>query len=277
MLREDGALGGRGVQLIDMSELRATEPRLVPAEQHTSDLLQQLQSGLIPRAKIDERWNVAWRYRASDDAMMLGGDFLGILDRPDGSLALMVGDVAGRGASAAGIGSMLRSGWLALVHGGASMEDIPIALDTVLKGQTRGSGVFATACFVEIDRSRSTAKVISAGHDSPLLITPSSASLLVSEHGPALSLGSREGWPLQRVQISTPATVVLYTDGLTESRQDESSPRLGIEGLLASIDRGSLVTQPPQEALDRLLEEALPERIQDLRDDLAVILVALGD
>jgi serine phosphatase RsbU (regulator of sigma subunit) len=260
-----------------MSESGAAAPRLVRGAQHSSDLLQQLQSGLVPRAKIDERWKIAWRYRASDDAMMLGGDFLGILDRPDGSLALMVGDVAGRGASAAGIGSMLRSGWLALVHGGVRMEDIPIALDTVLKGQTRGSGMFATACFVEIDRSGSTAKIISAGHDSPLLITPSSASLLVSEHGPALSLGSGEGWPLERVQISTRATIVLYTDGLTECRHDESSPRLGIEGLLASVDRGSLVTQPPQEALDRLLEEALPERIQDLRDDLAVILLALGN
>jgi serine phosphatase RsbU (regulator of sigma subunit) len=259
-----------------MSELKATEPRLVPAEQHTSDLLQQLQSGLVPHAKIDQRWKVSWRYRPSEDAMMLGGDFLGILDRPDGSLALMIGDVAGRGASAAGIGSMLRSGWLALVHAGISMEDIPLALDTLLKGQTRGSGVFATACFVEIDRPGSSAKIISAGHESPLLITPSSASLLASEHGPALSLGSGEEWPLQRVQIRTPATVVLYTDGLTESRHDESSPRLGLEGLLASVDRSSLVAQPPHEALDRLLERALPERIQDLRDDLAVILVALG-
>lgn len=256
-----------------MSDLRATEARLVPAE----DLLQQLQSGLVPRAKIDERWKVAWRYRASQDAMALGGDFLGILDRPDGSLALMIGDVAGRGASAAGIGSMLRSGWLALVHAGVRMEDIPVALDTLLKGQSRGSGVFATACFVEIDRSGSSAKIISAGHESPLLITPSSAALLASEHGPALSLGSGQGWPLQRVQISTPASVVLYTDGLTESRHDESTPRLGIEGLLASVDRGSLVTESPQEALDRLLKGALPEPIQDLRDDLAVILVALGD
>ena len=260
-----------------MSGLGATEPRLLTAEQHTSDLLHQLQSGLVPRAKIDERWKVAWRYRASEDAMMLGGDFLGILDRPDGSLALMIGDVAGRGASAAGIGSMLRSGWLALVHAGVRMEDIPLALDTLLKGQTRGSGVFSTACFVEVDRSGSAAKVISAGHESPLLITPSSASHLVSEHGPALSLGSGEEWPLQRVEINTPATVVLYTDGLTESRHDESSPRLGLEGLLASIDSSLLLTQPPQEALDRLLEGALPERIQDLRDDLAVILVALAD
>ena len=56
--------------------------------------------------------------------MLLGGDFLGFIERRDGSLAFVIGDVAGRGPAAAGLGAALRAGWRALVEAGVELKDL---------------------------------------------------------------------------------------------------------------------------------------------------------
>jgi serine phosphatase RsbU (regulator of sigma subunit) len=253
--------------LVSASSSTEPEPRANAAE-----LLEQLQAALVPRARIDEGWGVVWRYRPSDDAMLIGGDFLGVLERHDGSLALLIGDVAGRGAAAAGLGATLRSAWLATIHAGLSIREIPAVLDRLLEHHSRDPGVFATACFVEIDPSASDMRAISAGHDPPLLITPHATTLLPLDPGPALGLRREGHWPLAQVDLPRPGALLLYTDGLTETRGGPGLPRLGVEGLRRHIGARQA---SPEQALDDLLEGvSLSARVHELHDDLAVMLVA---
>jgi serine phosphatase RsbU (regulator of sigma subunit) len=240
----------------------------------SAELLNQLQAALVPRARIDERWGVAWRYRPSDDAMRIGGDFLGILERPNGSLALLIGDVTGRGAAAAGLGATLRSAWLATIHAGISTSEIPAVLDRLLEHHTRDPGVFATACFVEVDPCAREILAVSAGHDSPLLITPQGTTTLQIDPGPALGLRLRPDWPLARVELPSPGALLLYTDGLTESRAGPDVPRIGVEGVRALVDAQRILTYPAGQALDELLDLSLSDSIHQLDDDLAMMLVA---
>jgi serine phosphatase RsbU (regulator of sigma subunit) len=240
----------------------------------SAELLDQLQAALVPRARIDERWGVAWRYRPSDDRMRIGGDFLGVLERQDGSLALLIGDVSGRGAAAAGLGATLRSAWLATIHAGIDMSEIPAVLDRLLEHHTSDPGVFATACFVELDPRAGEVRAIAAGHDPPLLITPGMATTLPMVPGPALGLGLPRDWPLARMDLPSSAALLLYTDGLTESRRGADAPRLGVEGLIASVDANRMLASPSGQALDELLDTILSTSIHEFDDDLAVILVA---
>lgn len=240
----------------------------------SAELLDQLQAALVPRARIDQRWGVAWRYRPSDDEMRIGGDFLGVLERHDGSLALLIGDVAGRGAAAAGLGATLRSAWLATIHARISMSEIPTVLDRLLEHQTDGSGVFATACFAEVDASANVVRAISAGHDPPFLITPGATTTLRVDPGPALGLGLTRARPLSRMDLPSPGAILLFTDGLTETREGPGVPRLGVDGLRERIDQSRMLAQPAQDALDELLELSLPAGIHGLDDDLAVMLVS---
>jgi serine phosphatase RsbU (regulator of sigma subunit) len=242
--------------------------------QRSAELLEQLQRALVPRARIDERWGVAWRYRPSDDAMRIGGDFLGVLERQNGSLALLIGDVTGRGAGAAGLGATLRSAWLATIHAGISTSEIPAVLDRLLEHHTSDPGVFATACFVEIDPSAGEVRAISAGHDPPLLITPLATTTLPVDPGPALGLGVSRDWPLARVELPSPGALLLYTDGLTEAHGGPDAPRIGVEGLRGFVEASNVLTQRAWQALDELLEASLPESVHELDDDLAVMLVA---
>jgi serine phosphatase RsbU (regulator of sigma subunit) len=241
--------------------------------QRSAELLDQLQAALVPRAKIDERWGVAWRYRPSEDAMRIGGDFLGVLERHDGSLALLIGDVSGRGAAAAGLGATLRSAWLATIHAGISTSEIPAVLDRLLEHHTSDAGVFATACFVEVNPEAGEVRAVSAGHDPPLLITPAATTTLPVKPGPALGLGLKRDWPLARVELPSPGALLLYTDGLTESRAGPDVPRVGVEGLTSRVDPRRLLTALPGAALDELLDVSLSDSLHDLDDDLAVMLV----
>ncbi|MGH2928786.1 MAG: PP2C family protein-serine/threonine phosphatase [Solirubrobacteraceae bacterium] len=261
--------------MIDLPEERGDQRQGEPdaLARRSAELLDQLQAALVPRARIDQRWGVAWRYRPSDEAMRIGGDFLGVLERPDGSLALLIGDVAGRGAAAAGLGATLRSAWLATVHAGISTSEIPSVLDRLLELHAEDVGVFATACFVEVDRSASRVSAISAGHDAPLLITARETTKLQVDPGPALGLGLSRARPFVRTDLPTPGALLLYTDGLTEARERPGAPRLGVEGLRKCVDHRQVLAEPAQQALDELLRASLPS-INRLDDDLAVILVS---
>jgi serine phosphatase RsbU (regulator of sigma subunit) len=240
----------------------------------SAELLDQLQAALVPRARIDERWGVAWRYRPSEDAMRIGGDFLGVLERRNGSLALLIGDVSGRGAAAAGLGATLRSAWLATVHADVATSEMPAVLDRLLEHHTSDPGVFATACFVEVDLSAGEVQAVAAGHDPPLLITPGATTELAMEAGPALGMRLSRGWPLARVELPRPGALLLYTDGLTESRSAPNVPRIGVEGLRDSIDANRMLSAPAGQALNELLDVNLSDSINDLDDDLAAMLVA---
>ncbi len=267
----------RGVARKELPNGRAIAHRstdLAALAKRSGELLDQLQAALVPRARIDERWGVAWRYRPSDDRMRIGGDFLGVLERSDGSLALLIGDVSGRGAAAAGLGATLRSAWLATIHAGISTSEIPAVLDRLLEHHTNDPGVFATACFVEIDRSASEVRAIAAGHDPPLLITPGGTATLPVDPGPALGLGLTGGWPLARVAFPSPGALLLYTDGLTECRNGPGLPRLGVDGLVESVAAHRMLGAPAGQALDDLLDVSLAGSIRELDDDLAVMLVA---
>ena len=158
----------------------------------SKQLLRQLEQALVPRMKVDERWHLAWRYRPSLNTMLLGGDFIGVCERTDGSLSLLIGDVTGHGPSAAGTGAMLRAAWLGAVQADVELESIPKMLHRLLLEQDDREAVrLATVCLVEVDRDGRHAKVMRAGHDSPLLITRGAVAPLDGVHGPALGLEGR--------------------------------------------------------------------------------------
>ena len=205
---------------ISLSPLQTESGLLVSAAVRdvSQQLLRQLEQALVPRMKIGAHWQVAWRYRPAVRSMLLGGDFIGACERSDGSLALLIGDVAGHGAAAAGSGAMLRAAWLGAVQGDIPIKSIPRLLHRLLISQAdHGASTMATACFAEIDPQGRELRLIRAGHDSPLLITPDGSTGVKSKHGPALGLSRSSFWPLQRVPLPSDAALMLFTDGLTSS------------------------------------------------------------
>jgi PAS domain S-box-containing protein len=264
---------------ISLSPLHTDSGTLVSASVRdiSKQLLRQLEQALVPRMKIDERWHLAWRYRPSLNTMLLGGDFIGVAERTNGSLSLLIGDVTGHGPAAAGTGAMLRAAWLGAVQADVELESIPTMLHRLLLEQDdREVVTLATVCLVEVDPSGRHAHVIRAGHDSPLLITPQAVAALGCVHGPALGLDGHHDWPMQRYQLPSDAAIMLFTDGLTERRPALRPGQIGFDELLPRIDAPTMLAQPPEHAIDDLLARVFPEGTDQLADDLAVILLILS-
>lgn len=242
----------------------------------SKQLLRQLEQALVPRMKLNERWRLAWRYRPTVNTMLLGGDFIGVAERRDGSLSLLIGDVTGHGPAAAGTGAMLRAAWLGAVQADVALESIPRMLDRLLVDQAdREASKMATVCLVEVDAGAQKLRIVRAGHDSPLLITRGSVTALNRVHGPALGLGGPAAWPVRDVDVPAEAALMLFTDGLTERRPLRRRGRLGFDELVPQIDAPMLLDRPPEQAIDTMLVELFPDGTDTLEDDLAVILLSL--
>jgi PAS domain S-box-containing protein len=263
---------------ISLSPMRTESGLLISAgiRDVSKQLLRQLERALVPRMEISDRWQLAWRYRPSMNAMLLGGDFIGVCEPPNGSLSLLIGDVTGHGPAAAGTGAMLRAAWLGAAQAGVRMQSLPGLLHSLLVKQADPSASqLATVCLVEIDPAAGELRLIRAGHDCPLLITPHGAAPLDSEHGPAVGLDGAGRWPLQRVELRDDTAIMLFTDGLTERRPAPQAARLGYSDLVPRIDATEMLTAPPGHALDTMLARLFPQGTEQLEDDLAVILVNL--
>jgi PAS domain S-box-containing protein len=270
--------GGEFAAEISLSPLRTKSGLLVSAAVRdvSQQLLRQLEEALVPRMKISAHWQLAWRYRPAVRSMLLGGDFIGACERLDGSLALLIGDVVGHGAAAAGTGAMLRAAWLGATQGDLAIEAIPRLLHRLLINQAdSGASTMATACLAEIDARATELRLIRAGHDSPLLITPAEIAAVDAEHGPALGLSKSGYWPVQRVPLPSNAAIMLFTDGLTERRATPQSIRQ-FDELAPRIDMKTLLGKPPGQAIDEMLTRIFPGGTHELDDDVAVILVNLG-
>jgi serine phosphatase RsbU (regulator of sigma subunit) len=242
----------------------------------SQQLLHQLRQALVPRMKISPRWQLAWRYRPALRSMLLGGDFIGACERPDGSLALLIGDVAGHGVAAAGTGAMLRAAWLGAVQTDVPLTSIARLLDRLLVNQAdHGASTMATVCLAEVDRDARELRLVRAGHDAPLLIDPAAVTEIRGEHGPALGLGDSCDWPLQRIQLPSHGALMLFTDGLSERRATPRSVRR-FDDPVPHIDPRRLLARPPGQAIDEMLAHIFPEGTEQLDDDVAVIVLSLG-
>ena len=117
------------------------------------------------------RWRAASAsaiYRPGEQRSLLGGDFFLCEPLPDGTVALLIGDVAGHGPEAAAFAMSLRSTWRALLLAPLGLEERAERLNTIALGQQPDIGVFATALLCEISPDRASARLVNAGHPPPV-------------------------------------------------------------------------------------------------------------
>ena len=260
----------------DITALREAQRRLEGQRERAQRLLAQLERGLTPRAPRPRNWRCTWRYVPASEEMLLGGDFLGFIERPDGSLTFVIGDISGRGPAAAGVGAALRAGWRALVEAGVPLGDLLPALARLLAAYRDGASMFATLCCGRLSGSHPQLEIASAGHHPPLLVSAAGNFPVEHETGPALGI-SREvpRWEVTNIDLEPEAALVLFTDGIFEGRT-RSGRRLGYERLAELMPR-ELTTGDAEEQLDQLLNRVMSANRGPLEDDVALMLLSTPD
>ncbi|WP_416903991.1 PP2C family protein-serine/threonine phosphatase [Micromonospora echinospora] len=216
-------VGAAVTQALHRAQTRQAERRVASLERELSEKLQR--SLLTPPAQR-EGLEVAVRYRPATERARLGGDWYDSFLQPDGSLALVIGDVAGHDRQAAATMAQIRNLLRGVAYGTRESPAAVLAdLDTAMSGLRVDA--FATAILARVTRDdpqhRPGQHVLvwaNAGHLPPVLVAPDgTASLLQAP--PEMLLGMDGGDVVRRdhrVTLAPGSTVVLYTDGLIERR-----------------------------------------------------------
>jgi serine phosphatase RsbU (regulator of sigma subunit) len=198
--------------------------RRVDIQHSTSETLRSLRQRLLRPLPSPRGLDVAARYRPTSRPLGMGGDWYDVIERRDGTVAIVIGDVVGHGIEA--IATMIHLSTIlgGLVRSGTPLVEVMARTNAMLDGD----GMIATAQVIVIDPAESTLSVVSAGHPPPLLRDPAGTVVpLPTATHPPLGVPGRDV-DVVTVDFAPGAVVLGYTDGLIERRD---------EPLDTSIDR----------------------------------------
>jgi serine phosphatase RsbU (regulator of sigma subunit) len=207
----------------------------------------------------------AGRYQAGSTGLEVGGDWYDVVQRPDGIVHISVGDVAGRGVAAAALMGQLRNAFRAYAYDHTSPAEIMWRLIRHM-----GDDEMATAICITIDPAARLLAYSSAGHPPPLLRDDDdrSTTRLDCAQAPPLGFASPESVIEGQVALPARATLLAYTDGVIERRDqviDEGIDRL--ESAFASAD----AELAAGELADKLIHEVAEVTAAD--DDVALVVI----
>ena len=237
----------------------------------------RLERGLLPQPLVsDTGVQIVARYTPGRHQALLGGDFYDVVERADGDLFLLIGDVAGHGPDEAALGVCLRIAWRTLVLAGVDPETILPSMAAVLTSERSSEEVFATVTMVRVDAGRSTARFWLAGHPWPLLIAGDHASSLpIRVTGIALGVDDTATWVATDLAIDRSDRLLLFTDGLVEGYTGlDRSSRLGEDGMRELLAQRLRSGATGQALVEGLMHDVRSKNGGELTDDVAILLVS---
>jgi hypothetical protein len=201
-----------------LAEGVATENASLYAEERT--ISETLQRSLLPE-RMPTVGGLAFgvRYVPGVGGIEVGGDWYDVIPTGDGNALFVIGDVSGRGLHAATNMGYLRHAIRAYAALGGGPAVILAQLGDLM-GRDE-SGHFATVLCGHVDVDRHLLTVACAGHFAPLVIDRDGARYLDVAAGPPIGVLPRTNPPETTVTVTAGASVLAFTDGLIE-RRDES-------------------------------------------------------
>jgi serine/threonine-protein kinase RsbW len=202
--------------LADRAGLTLENVRLYEQERAIARTLQR--SLLIGSMPSDSRFVVENHYQAGAQDLEVGGDWYDAFMITKNKLALVVGDVVGRGIDAATTMGQLRSAIRALASAEAGPAELLRNLDRFVDRVETAR--MATVAYAEIALETGEMTYACAGHLPPLVQEPASAPryLLDGRSGPLGTRAGRRERSEATVRLSAGSRLLLYTDGLIERR-----------------------------------------------------------
>jgi phosphoserine phosphatase RsbU/P len=194
-------------------------------------LARQIQQTFIPETLPQfAEWELAARWKT---ARQVGGDFYDVFDLPNQRLGLFIADVADKGVPAALFMALTRTLVRAAVTELESPAEAMKRVNDLLIPDTR-QGMFVTAVYAVLDMEKKELTYVNAGHNPPIWIKCDGQVERLTRT--AIALGVVTGEPVHQrtIKLETGDSLLLYTDGLTESF-DTDGEFFGEERLMNAI------------------------------------------
>jgi len=213
----------------------------------------------------------AGRYMPALDEADIGGDFYDVTPLPNGNVAVVIGDVSGKGLAAAihlaACKYMLKA--LVYAHPNDPAKVLGELNDAI--SYCFQQSFFVTAFLAIIDPDTRTILYASAGHPPALLITENGEMhTRLSSTGLPVGCGRSCEYELETVVADPGDVLLLYTDGVTDAVK--AGLRLEIEGLHKMVfDAGE---QTGSQIVDRISEQLNRDFDSSRKDDVALLAVS---
>jgi serine phosphatase RsbU (regulator of sigma subunit) len=175
----------------------------------------RIQRSLLPQALPDiAAYSLAFR---SDACYEVGGDYLDIVEQPDGSLLMAVADVAGKGLASAIMSMSFRAAFRGMAVTGMPLDELATRMNQHhwAEGE-EARRRYVTAIFLRLHPGAGELEVVNAGHNPGFLIAPGEEPRQFNAAGTPLGLLPGMSYSGERCRFPHGAKLLFYTDGLTE-------------------------------------------------------------
>ena len=227
------------------------------------EMARDVQRRLLPPSEVaGPGWEVAARCLP---ARVVAGDFYDILRHPDGSVDVVVADVAGKGFAASLIMASVKA-MLPFVTAEGGVAESLAYLNRRLAVEL-GRGEFVALTLARYRPSEQRVELANAGAPDPYLVRPGQLPQPLSVPGPRLPLGVREevAYSSRTTEVSAEDRLLLLTDGLPEAREANGEP-LGYEALESML--GQIPTiGAPSSWLSELFDRVQRRTVRAPEDD----------
>jgi serine phosphatase RsbU (regulator of sigma subunit) len=210
-------------------QLKEGQGRLVEQERLRKELemCRRIQAELLPREPLSCAF--AKVQGISIPAREVGGDFFNYFELPGGNLALLVGDVSGKGVPAALLMASLQATLSARLPLAASLSEMAEQLDEEIARSTPPE-LFLTLFVAVLNSREKTLRYVNAGHNTQYALRADGRLLRFESTGRPLGLLPGGGYVEQCAALAPGDSIFLYTDGLVET-QSNTGEEFGAERL----------------------------------------------
>jgi sigma-B regulation protein RsbU (phosphoserine phosphatase) len=241
------------------------------AREEVEAAFEALQRTLLPPAlPTIPGVEIGGMHRAAGPGSLVGGDFYDVFQTEPHGWGVAIGDVCGRGTKAAALTALSRYTLRAAAMATSRPSEVLATLnEAVLRDESEAQ--FCTAVFARLrpDQRAQSFELSIGGHPPPLVLRSDGTVERLQGTGMLLGVLPRPSLSDQRIELRSGETLLLYTDGVTETRTAHGFLEIeGLERLLPvcqGLDAGTLI--------DRLGGHVDGLRRGPPRDDMALLAV----
>ena len=242
---------------------------LYHAERKTARLLQgALLSDPVPIEGIA----FSHAYYSGTKSTLVGGDFFDLFAADDDHVAMLLGDVSGKGIGPAMLAARAKHTMIAHLLEGDRPAHV-LGLTNHVLGLSTDPEIFITAFVGLLDKHSGVLQYCNAGHTDPLLLRSGGGVERLPARSPLLGAFPEMRFTPARATLAAGDVLLLYTDGVTEARG--AGGFFGTEGIVSLLERSAHVATGA--LAHEILKEVTDYASAALDDDVAILAIERTD
>jgi serine phosphatase RsbU (regulator of sigma subunit) len=234
-VRSDDEIGRLSAAFNRMAEGVEAHQRLVVEQerlQRELELCRRIQNEMLPHGALD--LGCAEVKGVSIPAREVGGDFFNYFALDDGQVAMLVGDVSGKGVGAALLMANVQATLRARLPLEQDLATLVDAIDRDVDERTPG-GVYVTLFIGILDSRTRRLRYVNAGHHPQFILRTRGGLERMPSAGLPVGLFAGHGYREQQVMLDPGDLLFFYTDGTIET-ENEAGEMFGFERLEALLE-----------------------------------------